>query len=47
METAIAVAANGHLMEYEVKPNGEYVEWSARCVKECRACRDGEYLPDW
>ena len=51
-DTKVMVAMNGHLMEYNVV--GYYSDgsartssWDAMCTENCRACADGEPLPDW
>lgn len=51
-ETVIALAANGHLMEYAVvgaDHEGRPVlsQWNAGCADDCRACADGDTRPDW
>jgi hypothetical protein len=45
--TVTAMAANGHLMRYDVRENGDPIQHSARCEDGCRACADGDQRPDW
>lgn len=51
-ETITARAWNGHTMVYRVigqHSDGSLItsQWDAYCADTCRACRNGDPLPDW
>jgi len=51
-DTVVSRAWNGHTMEYRVtgqRSDGTLItsQWDARCTSTCRACANGDPLPDW